>query len=56
MERFADHAPYFLSGDWRVPKRVKRHSTGEIKASLSQVDAVREGQGHAGSNPATSTI
>ena len=56
MERSADRALYLPSGDWRVLKRVRRHGTGEIKVSLSQVDAVREGQGHAGSNPATSTM
>ena len=56
MERSADRALYLPSGDWRVLKRVRRHGTGEIKVSLAQVDAVREGQGHAGSNPATSTI
>ena len=37
-------------------KRVWRHGTGEIKVTLYMVDAVREGQGHAGSTPATSTI
>ena len=56
MERSADRALYLPSGDWRVLKRVRRHGTGEIKVSLSQVDAVRKGQGHAGSNPATSTM
>ena len=56
MERSADRALYLPSGDWRVPKRVRRHSTGEIKVSLNMVDAVREGQGHVGSTPTTSTI
>lgn len=56
MERSADRALYLPSGDWLVLKRVRRHGTGEIKVTLAQVDAVREGQGHAGSNPATSTM
>ena len=56
MERSADRALYLPSGDWRVLKRVWRHGTGEIKVTLYMVDAVREGQGHAGSTPATSTI
>ena len=56
MERSADCALYLLSGDWLVPQRVRRRGTGEIKVTLLQVDAVREGQGHAGSTPATSTI
>ena len=56
MERSADRALYLPSGDWRVLKRAWRHGTGEIKATLYMVDAVREGQGHAGSTPATSTI
>ena len=56
MERSADRALYLLSRDWLVPQRVERRGTGEIKVPLSQVDAVREGQGHAGSTPATSTI
>ncbi len=56
MERSADRALYLRSGDWRVLKRVRWRGTGEIKVALSQVDAVREGQGHAGSTPATSTI
>ena len=55
MERSADRALYLPSGDWRVLKRVWRHGTGEIKVTLYMVDAVREGQGHAGSTPATST-
>ena len=56
MERSADRALYLRSGDWRVLKRVRWRGTGEIKVALSQVDAVRKGQGHAGSTPATSTI
>ena len=56
MERSADRALYLPSGDWRVLKRVWRHGIGEIKVTLYMVDAVREGQGHAGSTPATSTI
>jgi len=55
VERSADRALYLPSGDWLVLKRVKRHGIGEIKASLNMVDAVREGQRHAGSTPATST-
>lgn len=56
MERFADRTPYLPSGDWSVPQRVQWRGIDEIKVALSQVDAVREGQGHAGSTPATSTI
>jgi hypothetical protein len=55
VERSADRALYLPSGDWRVPQRVWRRGTGEIKVTLNKVDAVREGQGHAGSTPATST-
>ena len=55
MERFADRALYLQSGDWLVSQRAWRRGTGEIKVTLNTVDAVREGQGHAGSTPATST-
>jgi hypothetical protein len=56
VERSADRALYLLSGDWLVPQRVWRRGIGEIKVTLNMVDAVREGQRHAGSTPATSTI
>lgn len=55
MERSADCTLYLQSGDWLGPQRVWRRGSGEIKVTLYLVDAVREGQGHAGSTPATST-
>lgn len=56
MERSADRALYLRSGDWLGLKRVRRRGPGEIKVALLQVDVACKGQGHAGSNPATSTI
>ena len=44
------------SGSWLGIKRAPSRSPGEIKVVLLRVDAVREGQGDAGSTPATSTI
>ncbi len=55
MERSADRALYLRSGDWLGLKRVRRRGPGEIKVALLQVDVACKGQGHAGSNPATST-
>lgn len=44
------------SGSWLKAKRVSWHTFGEIKVILYKVDVACEGQGHAGSTPATSTI
>lgn len=55
MERSADRALYLQSGDWPMSQRAWRRGIGEIKVTLYLVDAVCEGQGHAGSTPATST-
>ncbi len=44
------------SGSWLKAKRVSWHTFGEIKVILYKVDVACEGQGHAGSTPATSTF
>ena len=44
------------SGSWLKAKRVSWHTFGEIKVILYKVDVACEGQGHAGSTPATSTM